>query len=352
MERLDHAKPTEHQEWQNFLQQQGITNFAASEVAVLKETLVWRCQHDGRIIATVSLAPNLIKYMAIDPEYRADGKFFNQVVTAIMNVAANAGMFLLRVATKPQYVTAFEHVGFNLLAQTETGALLETGPGGISHFIAQTKVTTSAHDIAAIVMNANPCTLGHLALITAASKQHELVYVFVVQQEASAFTFEERLALVKANTKHLANVVVKPGGAYMVSYTTFPAYFVADTSKIATYQATLDATLFKHQIARPLNITTRYVGTEPYSPTTNAYNQALNAVLPPEVAVVEVDRVKNQHGDIVSATKVRAAIAADDQALAVQFLPPATAAFVTAHWQELRRRPQIAQIAQERKSLS
>lgn len=77
----------------------------------------------------------------------------------------------------------------------------------------------------------------------------------------------------------------------------------------------MDATLFKEQIAKPLNITSRYLGNEPYSKTTNIYNEELNRVLPPDVEVKIIDRKKNKDQDIISATKVRAAIANDDIAL-------------------------------------
>ena len=138
--------------------------------------------------------------------------------------------------------------------------------------------------------------------------------------------------------KALDNVTVVPGGDYMVSYATFPAYFLKDDQNVAHFQAALDATLFKEQIAAPLNITRRYVGSEPFSPTTDIYNQELTRVLPPEVEVKILDRAANASQDVISATKVRAAIANDELAVVQDYVPQTTLSFIQNHWSDLRAR--------------
>ncbi|WP_225437775.1 adenylyltransferase/cytidyltransferase family protein [Limosilactobacillus reuteri] len=45
-------------------------------------------------------------------------------------------------------------------------------------------------------MNANPFTLGHRYLVEQAAKENDRVYVFVVQDNVSLFTTDERRQLV------------------------------------------------------------------------------------------------------------------------------------------------------------
>ena len=66
---------------------------------------------------------------------------------------------------------------------------------------------------------------GHRYLVETASKENDHVYVFVVSEDVSIFSFSERFKLVKAGVADLPNVIVVPGKEYMVSYATFPAYF-------------------------------------------------------------------------------------------------------------------------------
>ncbi len=148
----------------------------------------------------------------------------------------------------------------------------------------------SDKQVAGIVMNANPFTRGHRYLVEQAASENDLVYVFVVNTDASLFTTEERFQLVKDGTVDLDNVIVVNGGDYMVSYATFPAYFLASPDQAVTYQTTLDARIFRNVIAPALNITTRYVGSEPLSRTTSIYNDVLTRELPPAVEVKVIDR--------------------------------------------------------------
>ncbi|EAC9706811.1 [citrate (pro-3S)-lyase] ligase, partial [Listeria monocytogenes] len=76
--------------------------------------------------------------------------------------------------------------------------------------------------------------------------------------------------------------------------------------------------------------TTRFVGSEPYSPVTQLYNEAMAAVFSPELELIVIDRLKiNQ--STVSATKVRKAIAEKDLLSLQQFLPETTFSFLMQH---------------------
>lgn len=79
--------------------------------------------------------------------------------------------------------------------------------------------------VGSIVVNCNPFTNGHLKLIEYAAKQVDYLYVFVVEEDSSYFSFKDRMYLVKENTKHIKNVIVNASGRFIISKVTFPAYF-------------------------------------------------------------------------------------------------------------------------------
>ena len=60
--------------------------------------------------------------------------------------------------------------------------------------------------IGCIVMNCNPFTLGHRYLIEYASKRVDYLYVFVVEEDRSIFSFEDRFHLVSEGVGGGANV--------------------------------------------------------------------------------------------------------------------------------------------------
>lgn len=324
--------------WQAFLKKTGITEFSPKETQQVERTFVW--EEDGEIMATGSIAGNVLKYIAVCSKVKGHGETFNELVSKLVNEAATMGRFHLFVFTKPQYVQSFGYVGFHALAVVDDGAIMENGTPDVHDYIHDLPHFADQDDsqIVGIVMNANPFTNGHRYLVEQASKANDHVYVFVVSQEASLFTAAERYQLVQAGCADLDNVTVVPGGDYMVSYATFPAYFLKDDQNVAHFQAALDATLFKEQIAAPLNITRRYVGSEPFSPTTDIYNQELTRVLPPEVEVKILDRAANASQDVISATKVRAAIANDELAVVQDYVPQTTLSFIQNHWSDLRAR--------------
>ncbi len=77
----------------------------------------------------------------------------------------------------------------------------------------------------AIVMNANPFTLGHKFLIDEALKEVNHLYVFVLEEDKSFFSFQDRFYLVKSNCANLQNISIIPSGNYIISSSTFAGYF-------------------------------------------------------------------------------------------------------------------------------
>lgn len=318
-----------YKQWQSLVQSEGLVIESLDEIT---ETIGL---YDGdKLIATGSYFENVLKYLAIDPDYQG-GNTFNKLVSTLINDLASQSIFHVFVFTKPQYQQSFQYLGFSIVAATEYSVLLETGDYSIDQYIDELP-KVSGQNISAVVMNANPFTLGHRYLIEQAAKTSDFVYVFVVNQDVSLFKMSERLDLIKAGTEDLKNVLVVSGGQYMVSFVTFPSYFIKSRADVANYQTQLDAQVFK-RVAKGLQINKRFVGQEPYSPTTEIYNQALMKVLPPEVKV-EVLQRKAINDDIVSATKVRQAIADNDLALVQKYVPETTYQFIKDNLVTLTRR--------------
>ena len=131
-----------------------------------------------------------------------------------------------------------------------------------------------------IVMNCNPFTLGHRYLIEYAASRVDNLYIFVVEEDKSYFSFEDRISLVRQGTEDLKNVIVLPSGNFIISATTFPGYFYKDDIKEATIDCSNDLTVFAQYIAPALDIKIRFAGEEPLDPVTNQYNEGMKEILP------------------------------------------------------------------------
>ncbi|GEO63831.1 [citrate (pro-3S)-lyase] ligase [Companilactobacillus nantensis] len=318
-----------YEQWQSLVEKEGLVIENLDDIT---ETL--GIYEDDELIATGSYFENVLKYLAIEPDYQG-GAVFNKLVSTLINELATQNIFHVFVFTKPQYKQSFEYLGFQIVAETSVSSLLETGDYSIDQYIAGLP-KVAGKNISAIVMNANPFTLGHRYLVEQAAKASDYVYLFVVNQDASLFTTEERMDLIKQGTSDLENVKVVSGGQYMVSFVTFPSYFIKSRADIATYQTQLDAQVFK-RVAKVLHITKRFVGSEPYSPTTEIYNQSLAKVLPPEVSLEVLDRQAVDQ-DIISATKVRSAIQNNDLTDVEKYVPETTFKFIKTNLPTLLRR--------------
>ncbi len=322
--------------WRDFLNEQGIHNFSQTEIAKLDQTLA--LFEDDEMLGTGSLAGNILKYIAVKTQ--DGGSAFNKIVSQLINLAAAKGFFHLFVFTKAKYVLSFQSVGFKKIVANNEAAVLENGSNLIDDYLKTIpKVPNQAKQkIAAIVMNANPFTKGHRYLVERAANENDYLYIFVVSTDVSLFNSHERRKLVEQGTADLKNVIVVDGNEYMVSYATFPAYFLAAGDSVINYQTKLDALIFKERIAPVLNIKTRYLGEEPFSKTTGIYNRVLKQILPPVVAVKILARAETETKIVITATKVRQLIAQDELPLLAAFLPKTTLKFVQEHKLDLQSR--------------
>ena len=85
---------------------------------------------------------------------------------------------------------------------------------------------------------------------------------------------------MREGTADLPNVRAYPGGDYLISPATFPAYFLKDQARAPEAKCDLDLTLFGSAIAPALHITERFVGQEPTCAVTAQYNRRMQAILP------------------------------------------------------------------------
>ncbi len=261
---------------------------------------------NNRLIGTGSLAGDVLKCFAFDD--KSSGQL-GSLVTHLLKKHAELGGSHTFVYTKPTSAFYFENLGFCLIASVPGRvSLLEMGKPDIKSYkqdLKEGKADVKSDNIGSVIVNCNPFTLGHLYLIETAASQVDHLYIIVVSEDRSSFPKHVRLRLIKEGVSHLKNTSVLEGGTYVISNATFPTYFIKQAD-LVSHQASLDATIFSTHIAPILGITKRFVGTEPYCPTTSAYNDALKEVLPKfGIKLFEVKRTTLPDGEVISASTVR-----------------------------------------------
>lgn len=261
---------------------------------------------DGRLVGAAFLAGNVICGVCTSTTHQEQG-LASSLVGRILTEALGKGFGRVCIFTKPEEAAKFAVMGFHPVAATEAAALLEFGSPDYAAWVRQTRDALPRGEgapLGAVVMNANPFTLGHRGLVEEAARRCPRVAVFVVEEDASSFPFADRLALVRAGVSGIAGAVVLPAGPYMVSRGSFPAYFSGKAAHAAVH-AGLDAEIFASKIAPDLGIGIRFVGEEPYCPATATYNEVMRRVLPAHgIGFCEIPRKCGGEG-IISASKVR-----------------------------------------------
>ncbi|MDR1777429.1 MAG: adenylyltransferase/cytidyltransferase family protein [Desulfovibrio sp.] len=156
-----------------------------------------------------------------------------------------------------------------------------------------------------IVMNCNPFTRGHMRLIQEALKQCGFLYVFVVDENKSFFSFDERLKMVKEACKNEKNISILPTGKMILSADTFSEYFTKEEAQDVNIDAALDLEIFAGIVAPILGLKKRFAGSEPFCNITRQYNAEMRRILPQYgVEFVEMPREKSGDREI-SASEAR-----------------------------------------------
>ncbi|WMJ84936.1 [citrate (pro-3S)-lyase] ligase [Oscillospiraceae bacterium LTW-04] len=258
---------------------------------------------EGYIAATCSLHDNVLKCIAVSKNYQGYG-LSTRVVTQVCNLAVERGKTHLFLFTKPENKQMFIDMGFYPILETKDVLLTENSKNGIKRYVAQLEQREGS-TIGAIVVNCNPFTNGHRYLIETASKQCDVLHLFVLSEDKSEFSADVRYELVRLGVADLANVLLHKTSDYLISSAVFPTYFIKERTKADDANCELDIRIFCEYFAKSLGITKRFVGTEPNCGVTNAYNNKMKELLPQYgIEFIEIER-KQLNGMPISASAVR-----------------------------------------------
>ena len=276
------------------------------------------------LIATGSCFGNTLRCMAVSHTHQGEG-LMNSIVSHLIEVQFSRGNTHLFLYTKCDSARFFGDLGFYEIARINGQIVfMENKRTGFSGYLnSLEKKKESAPRVAALVMNANPFTLGHQYLVEKAASENDILHLFIVSEDASLVPFSVRKKLVMEGTAHLKNIRYHDSGPYIISNATFPSYFQKDAQAVIKSHAMLDLTVFT-KIASALGINRRYVGEEPTSLVTGIYNQIMSEKLPENgIECVIVPRKENK-GAVISASTVRQALKEENWPLLAELVPETT----------------------------
>ena len=288
------------------------------------DLVAWMTDDDGELVGCGSLAGHTLKQVAVAPAIEGTGAMAT-ILSALINEAAQMGIFRLFLCTKPANKMMLASMGFHTVVQISDAILMENRKNGAADFVAS--LPRFEGTCGAVVCNCDPFTLGHRHLIEYASAHCDHLYVFAVAEKGSLFSPEERLDMIRRGTEDLPNCHVLSSDLYLVSRATFPAYFIKDKTRADLVKADLDIAFFAEHLAPALHITARFVGEEPYSPVTAAYNERMKELLPQHgIRLEEIPRY-----DGISASRVRALIQAGEYEKTRELVPETTYETILRH---------------------
>ncbi|WP_308276142.1 [citrate (pro-3S)-lyase] ligase [Prevotella sp.] len=333
--------PRQRRQIEMFLQTNGLRYDDVDYYAAIVD------ESSDEMIAGGGLKGSVIKCVAVADGHKGEA-VANVIVSHLIAKANDEGCQCVKLYTKPNNRQLFESLSFRLIAESPNAILMETGVGGIEKYSEELRVkseelgvkseelkndesvvSNARKPIGAIVMNANPFTLGHRFLVEQSSELVERLYVVVVREDCSMFSYNERKAMVSQGVRDIGNVVVVDGSDYAVSAATFPTYFLKQLSDATDTQIILDLDLYRRRIAPALGATIRFFGSEPTDPLTRRYNELMHQQLGEE-HVHEIQR-KQQEGSAISASRVRKAMMEGCLWDAIQLVPPTTIPYIIGH---------------------
>ncbi|WP_444368486.1 [citrate (pro-3S)-lyase] ligase [Prevotella sp.] len=333
--------PRQRRQIEMFLQTNGLRYDDVDYYAAIVD------ESSDEMIAGGGLKGSVIKCVAVADGHKGEA-VANVIVSHLIAKANAEGCQCVKLYTKPDNRQLFESLSFRLIAESPNAILMETGVGGIEKYSEELRVKSEElrvkseelkndesvvsnvrKPIGVIVMNANPFTLGHRFLVEQSSELVERLYVVVVREDCSMFSYNERKVMVSQGVRDIGNVVVVDGSDYAVSAATFPTYFLKQLSDATDTQIILDLDLYRHRIAPALGATIRFFGSEPTDPLTRRYNELMHQQLGEE-HVHEIQR-KQQEGSAISASRVRKAMMEGCLWDAIQLVPPTTIPYIIGH---------------------
>lgn len=280
----------------------------------------------GAVVATGSCFRNTLRCFAVRSDLQGEG-LLNTIVTHLITRQMMEGYTHLFLYTKPSSSRLFASMGFHEIARVEGSVVfMENRKNGFTRYLGQLEETKKDGVSAAIVMNANPFTLGHRYLIEQAASECDNLHLFIISDSLSLMPFSVRRRLVEQGTADIANVIIHDCGPYIISSATFPSYFLRDEADVIESQARLDLAVFR-KIAETLNITDRWAGEEPSSNVTAIYNRIMAEELPAcgiRLHVIQRCTAGEDDPSPVSASTVRECIKRGDLASLKELVPETT----------------------------
>ena len=201
---------------------QGVTALLQAEEIRLDTNLDYTCgmyDDEMNIIATGSCFGNTLRCLAVGSDHQGEG-LMNQIISHLIEVQFNRGNTHLFLYTKCSSAKFFGDLGFYEIARIDGQIVfMENRRTGFKNYLKKLKdssalqlqtltESTSATNrkVAALVMNANPFTLGHQYLVEKAARENDLLHLFIVSEDASLVPFKVRKQLVMEGTAHLDNI--------------------------------------------------------------------------------------------------------------------------------------------------
>lgn len=232
--------------------------------------------------------------------YLFERKIFPKVFSEVEKVLVNKGKSVQdRVRLSNRYLDHYDRIK----NQVTLNHYLEELGGYIRD------IPFNGRYVGSIVMNANPFTKGHRYLVEYAAKKVDFLLVFVVEEDASYFSFKDRFEMVSAGVQDMKNVLVVPSGEMIISQKTFSGYFAKECrEEMVTKDFSLEADLFIRYICPTFNIKIRFFGEEPKDELTRNYTEEMKKkLLESKIDVEVMPRLSDKEHMVINASSIRAA---------------------------------------------
>ena len=156
----------------------GVTALLQAEGIRLDANLDYTCgmyDEEMNIIATGSCFGNTLRCLAVSSDHQGEG-LMNQIISHLIEVQFNRGNTHLFLYTKCSSAKFFGDLGFYEIARIDGQIVfMENRRTGFKNYLKKLENPQSAfttdRKIAALVMNANPFTLGHQYLVEKAARE-------------------------------------------------------------------------------------------------------------------------------------------------------------------------------------
>ena len=132
------------------------------------------------VIGTGSCFGSTLRCFAVSSAHQGEG-LLNQIITHLIEVQCARGNMHLFLYTKVKSSKFFGDLGFYEIARVEdTLVFMENRRDGFGAYLRDLEKTRTEGKSAALVMNANPFTLGHQYLVEKAAAACDTLHLFVV----------------------------------------------------------------------------------------------------------------------------------------------------------------------------